>query len=137
MVTPEMLEHIQTLSSKSVEQAPKETPEQTKKGVEAEADHRALVVFRTLSTQIIPEASHVFQKQALWQHNYEQDTDDLTMYLARDYRGTNYADFQPDTDSLLATVRSHRAFPAGSDPTDDGSPRARPTTHVCNRSSIR
>lgn len=57
-------------------------------------------------------ASRVFAKQLYWMERYQEDLTTLTNYLAGDYRGELYVNFQPKRD--LAVVKSHTVYPVDS-----------------------
>lgn len=99
---------------------PKETPEQKKKreelAAQAAADAATLSLFIKLSQGVIPAATTVFAKQATWLKLYQTDVSSIALYIAHDYRTSNYTNFQPETDPQLATVRSHLSFPTAAFP---------------------
>jgi hypothetical protein len=96
--------------------------EAEKKAAEAKAaDDEALKLFRALAKTLRPTAEPVFVKQTAWQGYYKADLVAIATYLAQDYRGTQYVNFRPESDPLLASVRSHQSFPTAA-PADPASP---------------
>jgi len=75
-------------------------------------DEKALRLFNDIAGQVLESAQEVSQKQTVWQGNYKKDNDDMITYLAADYRGSKYHNFDPDIDAALAAVRAHVALGA-------------------------
>jgi hypothetical protein len=86
-------------------------PAPERKPKEKTPDESARDLFRELADKVFPAAKAVADKQNTWQALYKADTDELTKYIAADYRGTLYSKFDPDNDPELATVQSHTKFP--------------------------
>jgi hypothetical protein len=57
----------------------------------------------------------VFEKQRKWQNDYQTDLNNIASYLADDYRGEKYSNFDPEHDPVLATVRDHKSYPVATD----------------------
>jgi hypothetical protein len=74
-------------------------------------DELARDLFYELADEVFPAAMKAADKQNAWQALYKEDTDELTKYIAADYRGPLYKKFDPDNDAELATVQSHTRFP--------------------------
>jgi hypothetical protein len=80
------------------------------KKVEEPPPDPALTLFNKLAGEAFDEATKIAKKQEDWKKVYTKDTDDLTVYVMKNYRANHWSEFNPDDPSELKTVKAHADF---------------------------